>query len=138
MRQYELEIHVENDVYLALHYARLLMNELGFSEMEKQKVLVAVSELTRNVLDHADGRGSFLCEIIGGHGLRLVVRDWGTGIERLPEILHGEPSHNRRGLGLGLAGAKRMMDEFHISTSKEGTEIVGIIWKGKAPQSRRG
>lgn len=131
MSAYEIEIRVENDIYLALHYARILMNELAFTEMEKQKVLVAVSELTRNILDHAGCNGAFCCEVIGRGGLRLVVRDRGKGIEQLAGIMNGEPVRNRRGLGLGLAGAKRMMDDFQIKTSQEGTEIVCVKWKGK-------
>ncbi|MBO8165482.1 MAG: ATP-binding protein [Brevibacillus sp.] len=126
-----VNIRIEHDIYLALHHVRLMMDKLSFSKMDKQKVLVAVSELTRNILDHAGANGSFSCECIENQGIRLIIQDSGKGIDNLHQILSGEGTPNRRGLGLGLSGAKRMMDEFTIKTSKEGTTIVCVKWNGK-------
>lgn len=131
MVNYFVNIRFENDIYLALHYTRLIMDQLSFSKMEQQKVLVAVSELTRNILDHADAKGSFSCEMINYKGIRLIIQDQGKGIDHLADILDGKDNFKCKGLGLGLIGAKRMMDEFIIETSKEGTNIVCTKWKEK-------
>ncbi|RXT04541.1 ATP-binding protein [Ammoniphilus sp. CFH 90114] len=131
MNEYYIKFRNENDIYLILHNVRLLMQQLRFTEMEQQKVVVAVSELTRNVLDHAQSAGSFSCELIGEKGIQFIIQDQGKGIDHLDDILNGKGSPNRRGLGLGLTGAKRMMDEFTIETSKEGTKVVCIKWKSK-------
>jgi len=124
-----VRIHSEQDIYLALRKVRALMDQLSFSEMNQQKVIVAVSELTRNILDHTDSGGDFSCEITAEGALRISIEDRGGGIPDVDRILRGEHVAHRRGLGLGLAGAKRMMDEFQITTSKEGTKIVCIQWK---------
>lgn len=127
-----IAIRSEDDIFLALHFLRLMMDDLALSEIDKQKVLVSASELTRNILDHANGKGSFYCNIIEDRGIKIVVEDQGKGIDHLDQILNGESYKHRRGLGLGLAGAKRLMDEFFIETSKEGTKIVCIKWKEKS------
>jgi serine/threonine-protein kinase RsbT len=125
-----IQIRSEDDVYIALHSVRLLLGQLSFSEMDTQKVIVTVSELTRNVLDHADSKGYFTCAIVEGRGVRFMVQDFGRGIEAPEQIMNGENRSKSRGLGLGLAGAKRMMDDFEIKTSKEGTTIVCTKWRG--------
>jgi serine/threonine-protein kinase RsbT len=108
------------------------MDSLSFSEMDKQKVLVSVSELTRNILEHSNSNGFFSCSVKDGNGILITVRDFGTGIDHVERILTGEKMKTSRGLGMGLAGAKRLMDQFSIQTSKEGTEIVAIKWKNEA------
>lgn len=137
MKGITLEINSENDMFVALHHVRLLLKQLSFSDMDKQKVIVSASELIRNVLEHANAEGSISCEIVEGRGLRVIVQDQGQGIDRLDELLKGERRANSRGLGLGLAGAKRMMDEFTISTSKEGTTIVCTKWITRACAERK-
>ncbi|RIX48644.1 hypothetical protein D3P08_24400 [Paenibacillus nanensis] len=124
-----MQIQSEDDIYLALHSARVMMNELSFSEMNQQKVIVSVSELTRNILDHAESRGYVSFEFVEGRGIRITVQDRGKGISNLDRVMSGEAVQPYRGLGLGLAGAKRMMDQFEIYTSKEGTKIVCTKWK---------
>jgi serine/threonine-protein kinase RsbT len=126
---HSIHIKSENDIYIALHYVRLLMDNLSFMEMDKQKVLVSVSELTRNILDHSNSVGYFSCGSIEDNGIFIIVEDYGPGISSVKQINTGQEVKNRRGLGLGLAGAKRLMDQFSIKTSKEGTEIVAIKWK---------
>jgi serine/threonine-protein kinase RsbT len=130
MSRHEMTIQSEDDIYFALYYVRVLMNQLSFSAIEQQKVLVSVAELTRNLLDHANGIGTFSCEITD-QGIRFMVIDNGPGIPDLNEVLNGKKTPSSRGLGLGLSGAKRLMDELHIETSREGTKIVGIQRKKK-------
>ena len=119
-------IRTDNDIKVALFYVRKLLTKLSFSEVDKQKVIVSVSELTQNILDHADSHGSFTCEEIGVCGIQIIVEDWGKGIDQLDEISDGRMK--KRGLGLGLAGAKRLMDQFHVETSKGGTKIIAVKW----------
>jgi serine/threonine-protein kinase RsbT len=126
----KVNISSENDIYFALSTVRHFMKELPFSESDQQKVFVSVSELTRNILDHACSKGLFYCELID-QGIRLTVTDEGPGIHNLDEILSGKKISSSRGLGLGLSGVKRLMDEFHIETSTRGTKVVATKWAGK-------
>lgn len=125
-----VNIYTEDDIYYALSVVRQLMKRIGFSELDQQKVLVSVSELTRNILDHACQKGVFACERID-RGIRFTVTDSGPGIANLREVLQGKKSPASRGLGLGLSGVKRLMDEFQIETSEKGTKIVAIKRAGR-------
>lgn len=130
MTYQKVNISSEDDIYFALSTVRHFVKQLPFSESDKQKIFVSVSELTRNILDHAYSKGLFYCEIID-QGIRFVVTDEGPGIPNLDEILKGKKSATSRGLGLGLSGVKRLMDEFQIETSTRGTKIVAIKWARK-------
>lgn len=116
----------EDDIYYILSLIRALLPK-WISEMDQQKVLVAASELMRNILDHANGQGSVDCELLE-QGMRLTVTDKGPGISNLHEALSGVKTERTRGLGLGLSGVQRLMDELHIQTSQRGTTIVAIKW----------
>lgn len=130
MKDYFVTIRTETDIYIALHYTRLILNQLSFSDMDKQKVIVTVSELTRNILDHANAKGSFTAELIEDRGIKITVQDQGRGMDHADKPINCKEMSNRRGLGLGLAGAQRMMDEFTIQSSEGGTTIVCTKWKG--------
>ncbi|MFC4767282.1 ATP-binding protein [Effusibacillus consociatus] len=121
----KVNISSEDDVYFALSTVRRLMKQLRFSDLEQQKVFVSVSELTRNILDHAGRKGIFYCEIFD-HGLRIEVLDQGPGISNIDDVLDGKKTPSSRGLGLGLSGVKRLMDEFYIETSTGGTKVVAV------------
>ena len=123
-----LVIHSEDDIYIALSLVRQWMAQLSFSEMNRQKVLVSVSELTRNVLDHAYGKGTFQGQLLK-NGVCVTVQDQGPGIPNINDILQGNKVVSRRGLGLGLAGVHRLMDEVYIETNEGGTKVVAIKWK---------
>ncbi|WP_428910421.1 ATP-binding protein [Niallia sp. Krafla_26] len=124
-------IKSENDIRIAINSIRLLAKSLDFSNVDMQKIIVAVSELTQNILDHSGTIGIVKFEAIGTRGIRIVVEDRGKGIDQLERILQGHKVYSQKGLGLGLLGAKRLMDEFTIDTSKEGTKIIAVKWKGK-------
>ncbi|MBP1931726.1 serine/threonine-protein kinase RsbT [Ammoniphilus resinae] len=117
-------IFSENDIYVALSRTRYLIKDLPFSDSDKQAIFVTIMELTRNILIHAGSKGVFTCDIVD-NGVRITVRDFGSGIRDLDEILNGSYK-SKTGLGLGLAGSKRLMDEFKIKTSSKGTEIVAF------------
>jgi serine/threonine-protein kinase RsbT len=130
MTYQKVNISSENDIFFALSTVRHFMKQLPFSESDQQKIFVSVSELTRNILDHACSKGIFYCELID-RGIRFIVTDEGPGILNIDEVLNGKKISSSRGLGLGLSGVKRLMDEFQIETSTRGTKIVAIKWAGK-------
>jgi serine/threonine-protein kinase RsbT len=130
MTYQKVNISSEDDIYFALSTVRHFMMQLPFSESDQQRVYVSVSELTRNILDHACSKGLFYCELID-QGIRFTVTDEGPGILNIDEVLNGKKVSSSRGLGLGLSGVKRLMDEFQIETSTRGTKIVAIKWVGK-------
>jgi serine/threonine-protein kinase RsbT len=126
----KVNISSEDDIYFALSTVRHFMKQLPFSESDQQKIFVSVSELTRNILDHAFSKGLFYCELID-QGIRFEVTDEGPGILNVEEVLNGKKQSSSRGLGLGLSGVKRLMDEFQIETSTRGTRVVAVKWAGK-------
>ncbi|MBM7868354.1 anti-sigma regulatory factor [Heliobacterium gestii] len=103
---------------------------LGFSRLDQTRLMTATSELARNMLDYAGG-GIVLLEPIeaqGRRGLRLIFEDRGPGIADLDLAMQdGYTSGN--GLGQGLPGAKRLVDDFSITSHiDEGTRIVIVRW----------
>jgi serine/threonine-protein kinase RsbT len=130
MNYQKVNISSEDDIYFALSAVRHFMKQLPFSESDQQKIFVSVSELTRNILDHACSKGLFYCELMD-RGIRFIVTDEGPGILNIDEVLNGKKRSVSRGLGLGLSGVQRLMDEFQIETSTKGTKVVAIKWAGK-------
>jgi serine/threonine-protein kinase RsbT len=106
------------------------MKKLCLSDMDQQKILVSVSELTRNIISHAHSKGSFHCEQVD-QGIRLTVSDEGPGIHNIQDILNGKRVSSSLGLGLGLSGVRRLMDEFDIETSRKGTKVIATKWIGR-------
>jgi serine/threonine-protein kinase RsbT len=119
-----VEIRTEHDIIHAIGSIRYLIQDMPFTDAERQSIYVSVAELTRNVLDHSGGTGMFMCELLRD-GIQFKVSDKGVGIEDVEAVLNGQYKSST-GLGLGLAGAKRLMDELHIDSTWEGTKIIGI------------
>jgi signal transduction histidine kinase/DNA-binding response OmpR family regulator len=121
-----LTIEYEHDIVLARQRAREIAALLGFDNQDQTRVATAVSELARNAFVYA-GRGRVEFEIEGRTVPQLfVIRigDSGPGILNLKEILEGRYA-SRTGMGLGLVGARRLVDQCEIhSDPKEGTKIV--------------
>lgn len=105
--------------------------ELGFSLVDQTKIVTAASELARNTLLHGGG-GRAVLEIVGDgvrRGLRLVFEDEGPGIADV-QLAMKDGYSTGGGLGLGLSGAKRLSNEFAISsTPGRGTTVVITRWK---------
>lgn len=123
-------IRLEQDVVLARQTARKLATECGMRLVDLTKMVTAVSELARNTVVYGGG-GDMDWEILddyGRVGLRLVFRDEGPGIPDLKLALtDGWTSGG--GLGLGLTGARRLVDEFELDTAPgEGTRITVTRW----------
>ena len=126
-----LPLVTSQDVVLARQTVRKLAQEIGFGIVDQTKLVTAISELARNAISYGGG-GQLGWERVaenGKSGLRLTVADKGPGIESL-ELAMKDGWTSGGGLGMGLPGAKRLVNDFHI-TSKvgEGTTVVITRWK---------
>ncbi len=128
-----VEIATDADLVPARAEARALALALGFSRTDATLVATAVSEIARNIVVHA-GCGELLMRTLDEEsrcGLAIVARDEGPGIRDLETALeHGYAG--RGGLGLGLPGARRLMDEFRVTTELEsGTTVTMVKWRAR-------
>jgi serine/threonine-protein kinase RsbT len=105
--------------------------ELGFSLVDQTKIITAASELGRNAIQHGGG-GQAIVEVISEgarRGLRLTFEDKGPGIADITVAMRDGYSTGN-GLGLGLSGAKRLSNEFAITSAPgQGTRVVITRWK---------
>ena len=124
-------IVAEGDVVLVRQAVRTWSVEMGFGLVEQTKMITAASELARNTLVYGGGGEVRLDALQEGarRGLRLTFRDRGPGIADIELALRdGYTSGN--GLGLGLGGARRLVNEFEIdSRVGEGTSVTITRWK---------
>jgi len=126
-----IAIQSEQDVVLARQAVRRLAQGLGFGIVDQTKLVTAASELARNVVVYGRG-GEMRWETLsdGGRvGLRLHFVDDGPGIADLKQAMtDGWTSGN--GLGLGLSGARRLVNDFDIDTGAgRGTRVSVTRWK---------
>ncbi|MCQ6274188.1 anti-sigma regulatory factor [Bacillus sp. V3B] len=130
---YRIVIEREDDVYMASTIGKKVSEECGLSKSEQTKLVVSIMELTRNIVFYAD-KGELFIKPIPSYGIEIVAIDQGPGIPNLDQVLDNSvPS--KTGLGLGLSGVKRLMDEFEItSTIHLGTKVRAVKWfnEGKA------
>ncbi len=126
----ELPIATNGDVVVIRQQVRSLAAEIGLSLVDQTKIVTAASELARNALVHAGG-GRVLIEVLEGGrrpGLRLVFTDEGPGIPDIEQALT-EGWSTAGGLGLGLSGSRRLVDEFDlVSAPGEGTRVTVTKW----------
>ena len=115
----------ERDVVEARSFVRRMAAQIGFCHTDQIKVATAVSELARNAVSYAGGGEVRLAPLEHPRrGIRIDVQDSGPGITRLDSILAGT-YRSKTGLGLGLVGCKRLMDEFEIETARgRGTRVT--------------
>jgi signal transduction histidine kinase len=120
-----VDIHFEQDVVHARQRARLIAELLGFDRQDQTRLSTTVSEIARNAQQYGQG-GEVEFRIEGNappQGFAIVVRDRGPGIANLDAILEGRYT-SRTGLGRGIAGSRRLMDDFRIETKPgEGTSV---------------
>ena len=111
-----LELRVEADIVLARQRARQIAALLGFAQLDQARIATATSEIARNAVQYAGGgRVEFLVETAPAPGLLIRILERGPGINDLQAILDGEYV-SPTGLGLGIIGAKRLMDQFTIES----------------------
>ena len=126
-----LSLSATEDVVLLRQVVRKWAIELGFSLVDQTKIVTAASELGRNTVDYGGG-GTVRLEILSNgirHGLRLLFEDQGPGIADIALAMK-DGYTSGAGLGLGLGGAKRLSNEFEISSRVgEGTRVSITKWK---------
>lgn len=127
----EAPLRSEQDIVLARQLARRKAQEAGLSLIDQTKIVTAASELARNALIYGGG-GSMTAQILLDgmrRGLKLEFRDEGPGIPDLDLAMKdGWTSGN--GLGMGLSGAKRLVNDFHIDTAAgRGTRVAITRWR---------
>lgn len=120
-----LEIRIEQDVVLARQRARQLAGLLGFDTQDQTRIATVISEIARNAFQYAGGgRIEFALETNPPTAFVMRVSDRGPGIKDLSLILAGQ-YHSPTGMGVGIVGARRLMDRFEIdSADGVGTTIV--------------
>jgi len=121
---------IEQDVVLARQTARKLAQECGMRLIDLTKMVTAVSELARNTMVYGGG-GDMDWEILDEDmrvGLRITFRDEGPGIPDL-KLAMTDGWTSGSGMGLGLTGAKRLVDDFELDTAPgAGTRISITRW----------
>ena len=126
-----LPLKNSNDVVLARQKVRQWAMELKFTLVDQTKLVTAASELARNTLDHGKGGAMTIEQTSAGSrvGLRLIFEDQGPGIPDI-EMALKDGFTTGNGMGLGLGGSKRLVNEFSIDSAPgKGTRITVVRWK---------
>lgn len=126
------ELRTQEEVVKFRQLVRKWSAQQGFSLVDQTKLVTAASEIARNAVVYGGG-GTGLIQLVQDgavrKGLRLIVEDSGPGIEN-PELALRDGYTTGGGLGLGLGGAKRLMNEFLLeSRPGEGTRVTLTRWK---------
>lgn len=124
-------IHSDGDIVAARQQGRALAEQLGFSGSELTIIATAISEMARNIVEYAGAGDIVLSPIYQGNrqGIIITARDEGPGIPDL-ELALQDGYSTSGGLGLGLPGVKRLMDELEVmSEIGRGTIVVMKKWK---------
>jgi serine/threonine-protein kinase RsbT len=126
-----LSLSSEQDIVAARQKIRKVSQQIGFSIVDQTKIVTAASELARNAVVYGGG-GILEWETIdqnGRQGLRLTVSDQGPGIEDLTLAMK-DGWTSGRGMGLGLPGTKRLVNDFSITSARGvGTKVIVTRWK---------
>src|SRR5947209_11784288 len=128
----DIYVRRESDIVKVRDRVRRLSREMGFDSTTQIKITTAVSEVTRNIYEYAKSGAILLALAERGpdFGLQVTARDDGPGIDEatLRSIMRGHYQY-AWGLGVGLAGTRKLMDEFDIQTQPgEGTRVTLIKW----------
>ena len=124
-------IRISDDVVRVRSRVRVLAMSLGLGIVDQTKIVTAASELARNTLDYGGGGEARLDIVEAGirRGLRVTFEDRGPGIVDI-ELALTDGYTSGGGLGLGLSGAKRLSNEFEItSVPGQGTRVIITRWK---------
>jgi serine/threonine-protein kinase RsbT len=126
-----LALEDEHDIAVARNEVRQLAAALGFRIIDQTRLATVTSELARNVVKYG-GRGRLILQPTaagdGRDGLRLIFEDSGPGIADLAAAMR-DGFTTGRGLGKGLPGSKRLVDEFEIESEVgRGTRVTVVHW----------
>ena len=121
----------EHDIVVARNQARIFAASVGFGMVDQTRFATVASELARNIVKYAR-RGRMIAQpvrsAVGRQGLRLIFEDTGPGIPDIAAAMRDGFSTGR-GLGKGLPGAKRLVDEFEIESEVgRGTKVSVVRW----------
>nr|WP_329209751.1 ATP-binding protein [Streptomyces sp. NBC_01708] len=123
-------VRTEEDLLAARHAVRAATLALGFGIVDQTRIVTAASELVRNAYIHGGG-GTLTLTLLdrpGARGLRLVISDEGPGIQDVQQALT-DGYTTGAGLGHGLGGARRLMDDFGIDSAPgRGTTVTATRW----------
>ena len=118
-----VSLMTERDVVQARQRAREVAAELGLDNQDQIRLATAASEMARNAFRYArGGKVVFSVEVETPQRIEVTITDSGPGIRNLEEILDGL-YRSETGMGLGILGTKRLMDEFQIETGANGTTV---------------
>lgn len=130
-RQEKLPILSSTDVVLARQKVRQWAIEMKFTLVDQTKLVTAASELARNALEHGKG-GHMVIEQVENstkNGLKLIFEDHGPGIADIQAALR-DGFTTGGGMGLGLGGSKRLVNDFQIDSEPgKGTRVTVVRWK---------
>jgi serine/threonine-protein kinase RsbT len=130
-----VQLSSELDIVVARQKGREMALGLGFSGVDLTLIATAISEVARNIVKYAQ-RGEILLETVdkdGLRGLRVTASDQGPGIPDISQAMQDGFSTGH-GLGLGLPGAKRLMDALEVrSAPGKGTTVVMEKWRRSGP-----
>jgi serine/threonine-protein kinase RsbT len=130
-KQVLFQLKSDVDVVAARQGVRNWAREIGLTVLDLTKIVTAASELARNALVHGGG-GVMSLEVVqqlGREGLRLTFKDRGPGIPEIAVAMQ-DGYTTGRGMGIGLPGAKRLVNEFDVfSAPGEGTCVTIVRWK---------
>ena len=129
---HEVSVKIESpaDIVAARQQGRALAALAGFSVCDSTLITTAISEMTRNILEYAKHGEVTISLLKNGTkcGVRSVAVDYGPGIDDISQVMQDGYS-SRKGMGIGLPGTKRLMDEFEISSKiGRGTTVTMKKW----------
>jgi serine/threonine-protein kinase RsbT len=127
----EAPLRSEQDIVLARQLVRKLTQELSFSLVDQTKMVTAASELARNAYTYGRGGTLHWSFVENGlrRGLKLLFADEGPGIPNM-DLAMTDGWTSGKGLGMGLTGAKRLVNEFEIDSKVGGgTRVTIVRWK---------
>jgi serine/threonine-protein kinase RsbT len=129
-----LSVRIESDILAARQHGREVAEHVGFSGSDLALIATAISEVARNIVVHAGGGAIMISELADGRaGIEIVARDDGPGIIDV-DLAMQDGYSTVSSLGLGLPGARRLMDEFTIeSQDGHGTTVVMRKWIKSQP-----
>jgi serine/threonine-protein kinase RsbT len=132
-----LSVRIESDILAARQHGREVAERVGFGGSDLALIATAISEVARNIVVHAGGGAIMISELADGRaGIEIVARDDGPGIVDI-DLAMQDGYSTVSSLGLGLPGARRLMDEFTIE-SQDGHGTTVVMRKWIKPQPLRG
>ena len=132
MESKTIALEYDHDIAVARSEVRSLAAALGFRAIDQTRLATVASELARNIVKYGGG-GRLIAQPTadpnGRQALRLIFEDQGPGISNIEEAMRDGFSTGR-GLGKGLPGSKRLVDEFKIESEiGQGTRVTVLRWK---------